>query len=193
MAPRDHGELTEPNAGAEQLILAIAERGDRTAFARLFTVFAPRVKGYLLGLGTSHAAAEELAQETLLTVWRKSAAFDPARAGASTWIFTIARNLRIDAARREKTALAYQVSTFVSEEDEAPRADGLLEEGERAERVRAALARLPEEQREVVRLSFFQGQAQSEIAEALDLPLGTVKSRVRLAFGRLRALLEDLA
>ena len=87
------------------MIVAIAERGDREAFTLLFNHFAPRVKSYLLRLGTVPEAAEELAQETLLTVWRRAGAFDPNRAAASTWIFTIARNLRIDLARRERRPL----------------------------------------------------------------------------------------
>jgi RNA polymerase sigma-70 factor (ECF subfamily) len=172
-----------------RLIQAIAARGDRAAFAALFSHFAPRVKGYLLRLGASAASAEELAQETMLAVWRKAALFDPSRAGASTWIFTIARNLRIDALRRDRPAPA---EGDPSDERPEPQADAVMLAAEREARVRAALKALPPEQVEIVELSFFSEEPHSAIAERLGLPLGTVKSRLRLAMGRLRAILEDV-
>jgi RNA polymerase sigma-70 factor (ECF subfamily) len=173
------------------LIERVARSADREAFAGLFSQFAPRLKSYLMGLGAPAAAAEELVQETLLTVWRKAASFDRARAGAATWIFTIARNLRIDAARRERTALAYSIN--LTDEPEAPESpDDLASAREREGRVRAALTTLPPDQAEVVRLAFFQEKPHSEIADVLGIPLGTVKSRVRLAMSRLRERLEDL-
>jgi RNA polymerase sigma-70 factor (ECF subfamily) len=174
------------------LIVRIAQTGDREAFAQLFTLFAPRVKSYLLGLGTPPQAAEELAQEALLTVWRKAAVFDPARAGAATWIFTIARNLRIDAARRDRSALSYALNVHDEPEPiETPAEATLSSDNER--HVAEAMRGLSEEQREVVRLSFFQDKAHSEIATELGIPLGTVKSRVRLALARLRDRLEALS
>ena len=160
------------------LILAIAARADREAFTLLFNHFAPRVKGYLMRLGASAVAAEELAQETLLMVWRKAAQFDPARAGASTWIFTIARNLRIDALRRDRPA--------------PPSEDPSDEAAERDQRVRGALKALSREQAQIVELSFFSEETHAAIAQRLGLPLGTVKSRLRLAIARMRALLEDM-
>ncbi len=172
-----------------RLILAIAAEADREAFAGLFNHFAPRVKSYLTRLGASSAAAEELAQETMLSVWRKAAQFDPARAGASTWIFTIARNLRIDALRKERPQPLEEDPTDVAPE---PAADAVVFAAERDVRVRAALKALSREQAEVIELSFFSEAAHSEIAERLGLPLGTVKSRLRLAMNRLRSLLEDL-
>ena len=159
------------------------------AFTPLFNRFAPRVKSYLTRLGASAAAAEELAQETMLSVWRKAAQFDPARAGASTWIFTIARNLRIDALRKERPQPLEEDPTDVAPE---PAADAVVFAAERDVRVRAALKVLSPEQAEVIELSFFTEAAHSEIAERLGLPLGTVKSRLRLAMTRLRSLLEDL-
>ncbi len=171
------------------LILAIAARADREAFTELFNHFAPRVKGYLMRLGANAVAAEELAQETMLTVWRKAALFDPSRAGASTWIFTIARNLRIDAIRRERPAPPQDDPTDAAPE---PQADLLLVTAERDLRVRDAMSALSREQAQIVELSFFSEHPHSEIAERLGLPLGTVKSRLRLAMARLRALLEDL-
>ena len=182
----------EDPAGPEtaELILAIAARADRQAFAALFSHFAPRVKAYLMRLGARAEQAEELAQETLLAVWRKAALFDPARAGASTWIFTIARNLSIDALRRDRPALADEDPSDAN--PEAP-ADLVVLAAERDDRVRLALRALSPEQAEVVELSFFSEEPHAAIATRLGLPLGTVKSRLRLALARLRGLLEDLA
>jgi RNA polymerase sigma-70 factor (ECF subfamily) len=174
-----------------RLILAVARTGDRNAFAMLFEHFAPRVKSYMLRLGAAPEAAEELAQEALLTVWRKAALFDPARAGASTWIFAIARNLRIDAIRRERRPKIEDDPT--DEPAPEPAADTVVAAAERDMRLREAMAALPGDQAEVVRQSFFQDKAHSEIARDLDLPLGTVKSRLRLALARLRGLVGDLA
>jgi RNA polymerase sigma factor (sigma-70 family) len=181
------------SSGAElsAMIVAIATRADREAFGRLFRHFAPRVKSYLVRSGLSANAAEELAQETLLTVWRKAAYFDPTRAAASTWIFTIARNLSIDLKRRERYGDTYKAETHEDEVDETS-GETILMTAEREARVRAALAKLSEEQATIVRLSFFQEKPHSQIAQELGIPLGTAKSRVRLALNRLRALLEDL-
>ncbi len=173
------------------MIAAIADRADRGAFAALFSHFAPRVKSYLLRLGADPRLAEELAQETLLTVWRKAAAFDPAKAAPSTWIFTIARNLRIDAARRERRGEPLDDPSDMPEPEPAP--DAALAAVQSEGRIREALLTLPPEQAEVIRLSFFSDKPHAEIAAVLNLPLGTVKSRLRLAMGRLRERLGDLA
>ncbi|HWA60384.1 MAG TPA: sigma-70 family RNA polymerase sigma factor [Caulobacteraceae bacterium] len=173
------------------LIERIAGHGDRAAFATLFGHFAPRVKSYLLRLGAEPALAEELAQETLLTVWRRAASFDAGKAAASTWIFTIARNLRIDAARRVRSADLLDDPSAAPEAEPTP--DVALAALQSEVRVRQALGELPPEQAEVIRLSFFSDRPHSEIAQQLNLPLGTVKSRLRLAMGRLRGLLGDLA
>ena len=176
-----------PPSDFNGLIVRIAASADRDAFAALFQHFAPRVKSYGLRLGAADAAAEELAQDTLLAVWRKADRFDPSRASASTWIFTIARNLRIDAIRRERPAPPPE-----EDADPSPLADALLSGAQADRRVRQALGSLPPEQLEVIRLSFFSEAPHSTIAETLGLPLGTVKSRLRLAMSRLRTLLEDL-
>jgi RNA polymerase sigma-70 factor (ECF subfamily) len=192
--PRPARRVNLPAAARQDfadMIHAIAARGDRGAFADLFGHFAPRVKSYMLRLGAEPLLAEELAQETLLVVWRKAAAFDPAKAAPSTWIFTIARNLRIDAARRARRGEPAEDPSDAPDAEPTP-ADALVAAQSEA-RVRQAMLTLPPEQAEVVRLSFFSDQPHSEIAEALRLPLGTVKSRLRLAMGRLRDLLGDLA
>ncbi len=135
--------------------------------------------------------AEDLAQETLLTVWRKAHLFHPSRGSASTWIFTIARNLRIDHVRRlsNKPYADVEALEIASPEQTAP---ARVEERQIVSRVGEALRELPEEQQEVVRLSYMDNLAHAKIAEQLDIPLGTVKSRLRLAYERLRPLLEDL-
>jgi RNA polymerase sigma-70 factor (ECF subfamily) len=175
---------------ASALILAIAQRRCRDSFAELFNRFAPKLKSYLTKLGCRPEQAEELAQEAMLTVWRKADYFDPARAGASTWIFTIARNLRIDAIRRERRPDDLLDDPALQPEA-PPSADVLMAAGERESQLREALVALPEEQAQVVRLSFFSDKPHSEISLELGVPLGTVKSRLRLAMTRLRAALED--
>lgn len=186
------GAASSAGQGFADMIGAIAANADRTAFAALFGHFAPRVKSYMLRLGAEPQLAEELAQETLLAVWRKAAAFDPSKAAASTWIFTIARNLRIDAARRDRRG-ADPVEDASDAPDPERTPDDILAATQSESRVRDALLTLPPEQAEVVRLSFFSDKPHSEIAEELKLPLGTVKSRLRLAMGRLREQLGDLA
>jgi RNA polymerase sigma-70 factor (ECF subfamily) len=173
-------------------ILAIASRGDQQAFAALFAHFAPRVKTYLIRLGTPGAAADDLAQETLLMVWRKAAYFDPSKAGASTWVFTIARNLRIDVLRRERHP-EIDADDPMLKPDDAPQPDDNLASTQREQRIRAAMTMLPADQADVVRLSFFEDKPHREIELDLGIPLGTVKSRLRLAMAKLRSVLgEDL-
>ena len=165
--------------------MAIAARQDREAFARLFAYFAPRIKTYMRRSGASDGDAEELAQEALLMVWRKAALFDSANAGASTWIFTIARNLRIDAMRRKARGSARSLTDAEAEFalDEAPLPDLAAAARQSEKRVRSALAILSADQQRVVELSFFEDKAHGEIAGILGIPLGTVKSRLRLAMG----------
>lgn len=172
-----------------RLIEAVALDRDREAFAVLFNYFAPRLKSYLIRSGAPAGAAEEFAQDAMMMVWRKASLFDRERAGASTWIFTIARNLRIDAVRRDGRAIRELDLSDVPDDPAQP--DALLSERDDAARIRAALSTLSEDQARVVRLSFFHDKAHAEIAQELDLPLGTVKSRLRLAMIRLRDMLSD--
>ena len=168
------------------LLGRVAATRDRAAFAALFAHFAPRVKAYLLRLGAPPALAEDLAQEALLSLWRKAHLFDPAKASAATWLFTIARNLRIDAIRRERRP-ELDPDDFAPEA-ELPADDGLALADDEA-RLRAALKGLPPDQVQVIELSFFSDKPHSEIAVQLDIPLGTVKSRLRLAMARLKRAL----
>jgi len=176
---------------AADLLARIAGEQDREAFEALFRHFAPRVKAYMLKLGTEVSLADELAQETMLMVWRKAVQFDRSKASPSTWIFTIARNLRIDAFRKiNRPELDPNDPALVPEAEEP--ADQRVEREQYAVLIRAAMEELNDEQAEVVRLSFFEDKSHSEIAEELGIPLGTVKSRLRLAFGRVRKALEDV-
>ena len=171
------------------LIETIAEHKSRDAFAELFKHFAPRLKGYLMRLGSSDPQAEEIAQEAMLTVWRKAHLYDRKKAAASTWIFTIARNRRIDVMRRQKFP-EIDADDPVLVPEKPPQPDEEVIRARQDEQVRVALAALPEEQRELVRLAFYNGWSHSKIAADTNLPLGTVKSRLRLAFSRLRNELD---
>ena len=184
--------MTIPDPDFAASIAAVAQHADREAFSALFRHFAPRVKTMLMRGGAPAASAEELAQETMLTVWRKAAQFNLEKAGVSTWIFTIARNLRIDGLRRERHPDTLLPDPS-DQPDEAPRADSILAAGERDVRVRTAMATLSPEQAAVVRAAFFMDQPHAEIEQYLGIPLGTVKSRLRLAMVKLRAALEDFA
>lgn len=176
------------NVELSRLLQAVGKTQDMAAFEALFRHFAPRLKAYMARGGNS-AGAEELMQETMLAVWRKAALYDPAKGGAAAWIFSVARNQRIDAYRRDRRPELDPNDPMLAI-DEAPSADLALMDEEDAERVQAALTELPEEQAEVLKLAFFADQSQSEIASRLKLPLGTVKSRMRLAFAKLRTVLS---
>ncbi|MBO6519807.1 MAG: sigma-70 family RNA polymerase sigma factor [Rhodospirillales bacterium] len=168
----------------------VAEDADRQAFELLFRHFAPRVKAYMLKLGTAESLADELAQETLLTVWRKAPQFDRSKASPSTWIFTIARNLRIDAFRKISRPELDPNDPALVPDPEEPQ-DDRVNRLQRADVIREAMRTLNDDQAAVVRLSFFEDMSHSAIAEQLDLPLGTVKSRLRLAFARIREAVGD--
>ncbi len=175
----------------DEALIARVAQGDRDAFARIFAAYAGKVKGYLLRLGAPAAVAEDLAQDAMVSIWRRAASFDVTKAKVSTWVFVIARNAWIDKLRREKTELAYRTVVIVTEESDDESPDDAAARGQTEEQVSAAMATLSEEQQQVVRLSFFEDRPHSEIAERLSLPLGTVKSRLRLALIKLRAHWEQ--
>jgi len=170
---------------------AVAVRRDRSAFAKLYRWYAPRIKAYVRRIGADSAVAEELAQETLIAVWRKAGTFDPRRARPSTWLFTIARNKCIDMVRRERRpeidpedpALPRPARTDIEASYATSETESLL---------RQAIEKLPREQAEILRLSYYEDKSQRDIAVELGLPLGTVKSRTRLAFDRIRYAFERL-
>lgn len=181
--------MTSPQDFAD-LLCAVAERHDRAAFARLFDHFAPRIKAYLLRLGLSVLEAEEMTQEVMVTLWRKAGLFDPQKSSVATWLYRIARNRRIDALRRTH-GISEDTESLEHMFDETPAPEDSLDAAQRGDLVRSALGVLPDEQRELIRLAFFEEQTHSEIATRTGLPLGTVKSRIRLAFTHLRRALED--
>jgi len=177
-------------AALAALVQAVAASQDRQAFAVLFKHFAPRVKSYLLRCGAREDTAEELAQETMVSLWRKAALFDARQAQVSTWVFTIARNLRIDALRRAGPAMVDDEALDLEAlPQDGPTLDELLHSTRRHERLRQAIGQLPAEQAAVLRLSFFEEHPHAQIARELGIPLGTVKSRVRLAVAQVRRLL----
>lgn len=177
-----------PDREFDRLIEAVARDRCRDSFARLFEHFAPRLKAYLMRAGAAPGVAEDFAQDAMLVVWRKADLFDAGRARAATWIFTIARNRRIDALRRDSHAPATPDVSLTP--DDPARPDDIFQSGDEARRVHAAMAGLPPEQVELIRQSFFHDRPHAEIAETLGLPLGTVKSRIRAALQKLRAALE---
>jgi RNA polymerase sigma-70 factor (ECF subfamily) len=171
------------------LLAAVASTRDRQAFAQLFDHFAPRVKSFMLRKGTSPELAEDLVQETMIAVWTKAGQYAPDRGAASTWVFTIARNLRIDRLRRESSAFFVDLEGFDAPSEDTT-GDESLNRTQEDGHVAQALAQIPAEQRELLILSYVEDVTQVMIAERLKLPLGTVKSRMRLAYRRLRKLLE---
>lgn len=172
------------------LLVLVAAKQDRTAYAELFGYYAPRVKSYLMRLGADGAQAEEIAQDVMVTVWRKANLFDRKQASVSTWIFRIARNRRIDVFRRTKRPdLDPEETMILPAGVEAP--DARVEAMETEARVREAMKDLPEEQLLLLRLAFYEGLSHRDIAEKLDVPLGTVKSRIRLAFAKMKSRLGD--
>lgn len=177
-APVGSNELTA-------LLVKVSVQKDKQAFAALFEHFAPRVKSYVFKLGSDEAMAEEIAQQTLLQVWRKAPLFDHTKAAASTWIFTIARNLRLDMIRKEKH-YDYDDQDLNEIEDDADAQDVAIARSQDELILRTAVGQLPPEQNEIIRLSFYEGLSHGEISTKLNLPLGTVKSRMRLAFKRIK-------
>ncbi|MBO0763392.1 MAG: sigma-70 family RNA polymerase sigma factor [Hyphomicrobiaceae bacterium] len=173
------------------LLQRIAERADPAAFRELYEVYGPRVKAYMIRKGADAGTAEDLAQETLLTVWRKASLYAGDKGSMTTWVFAIARNLRIDRLRREVPWQELPEGRLAEASGE-PLPDEAMAEKERKQRVQAALAELPAEQRDVVSLAYIEGLSHSEIAERLDVPLGTVKSRMRIAYQKIRQALENL-
>ncbi|MGI9341300.1 MAG: sigma-70 family RNA polymerase sigma factor [Gammaproteobacteria bacterium] len=188
------GQMTIDSAAAPDfaaLLGLIATKRDRAAFITVYKHFAPRVRSFLIGQNVVPSAADDVLQEVMIAVWNKAKLFDPNKAAPSTWIFAIARNKRIDRIRREsKPELDPEEPSLQPSAPET--ADDDLLHGQRKTAIAAALTELPEEQRIVIEYSFMKGLSHGEIAEQLGLPLGTVKSRIRLAFGRLRTELGDL-
>ena len=164
-------------------VARVRDAQDQHAFAELFRHFAPRVKYFLMRSGADAGLAEECAQEVMATIWRKAALFDPARASVATWIFTIARNRQIDMIRRARRP---EPEDPPWGPDAEPDQEEVLVLQEETNKLGEAIAALPEKQRELIQKAYFGDLSHSEIAEQTGLPLGTIKSRIRLALDRLR-------
>ena len=161
----------------------IRDARDQTAFAELFRHFGPRVKAYLMKAGASEPLAEECTQEAMATVWRKVELFDPSRASVATWIFTIARNRRIDILRKERRPDPEDLPWGPEAEPDQEDVVALQQE---SRKLATALGTLPDKQRKLIEQAYFGDLSHSEIAAETGLPLGTIKSRIRLALDRLR-------
>jgi RNA polymerase sigma-70 factor, ECF subfamily len=181
---------TMPEETLRNAVAAIAAHGDKQAFALLFRHFAPKLKAYCIRQGANPETAEELMQEAMVQVWRKAATFDPSKAAVSTWLFTIVRNKRIDMIRREvrPELKAEDFEVFVQPEQGADDRVGALIE---ADRIAVALKTLTADQRLVLEKAFYEDKSHSAIAIEIGLPLGTVKSRIRLALSRLKVMIAD--
>jgi RNA polymerase sigma-70 factor (ECF subfamily) len=174
-----------------ELLTKVGAEKDRDAFTRLFHHFAPLLKGFLMkGSNIGHELAEELAQEAMIKVWRRADSFNSHKSSASTWIYTIARNCRIDWARREmRRQKEIHADDLYEPGDENPSQVSLAQLRNKST-VRESLESLPQEQVEIISKIYFEGKTHSEVSEELSLPLGTVKSRIRLALKRLNVQLE---
>lgn len=165
------------------LVIRVRDDQDRSAFAELFRHFAPRVKAFLMKSGAGAALAEECAQDVMATLWQKAHLFDPARASVATWVFTIARNKRIDALRKARRPEPEELDWGPAPE---PDQAEVMEAQQETEKLGRALAGLPDKQRALIERAFYGDLSHSEIAAETGLPLGTIKSRIRLALDKLR-------
>ena len=171
------------------LINLIATRKDKSAFSSLFKLVGPRIKGYLMKLGSNDIVAEDLLQEVMLTVWRTSETFDRNKAAVSTWLFTIARNKRIDMLRKEIRPQLDPNDPMLTPNQEDS-ADNIYGSKQESIKITDAIKMLPEEQSKLIKMTYYEDKSHSIIAKELKMPLGTVKSRIRLASTRLKKLLE---
>jgi len=188
-----NANVSEPANDAalmDGLLVAVGKHRDKGAFQRLFYYFAPRLKAYVMRLGAADDVAEELVQEAMLMVWRRAETYDPGQARASTWVFTIARNKRIDAIRRARRPEP-DMNDPSFRPEEVQQADRFVEAAQDEERVKEALKTLPEEQADLIRQVYFQDKSHRVIAAETGLPLGTVKSRIRLALKKMRLTIEE--
>lgn len=171
-------------------LLAVRDQRDKQAFAQLFDHYAPRLRAMLMRSGMSAAVTDDLVQEVLLTTWQKAAQFDPTRAQASAWIYRIARNRQIDLIRRERRPMPDAV--MAGEEDSEPDASQMLALDQETGKLREALERLTPDQRAMIEQAYLGDLTHTEIRQRTGLPLGTIKSRIRLGLERLRHELKEL-
>lgn len=191
VSPRGTAALSNDKAFSQLTIwlLAVRDQRDRMAFGELFDHMAPRLKGFVMRSGTNSALAEEIVQDVMLTIWRKAAQFDPQKAQASAWIYQIARNRHIDFVRKESRPIPDELAEDPGLEPDASQIIGLEQE---AEELKTALQQLHPDQREMIEKAYIGDLTHQEISNMTGLPLGTVKSRIRLGLGRLRKELKGL-
>ena len=170
------------------MLAEMAVTKDKSLYIQLYQHFAPKVKAYIIRLGVMEATAEELTQEAMLNMWRKSHLFQPDKSAASTWLFTLARNQSIDWMRKHKYP-EYSLDNMQGGIEEVSETD-IGEQSVQSERIAQAISQLPEKQAQVVYMSFYEGRSHSEIADRLMIPLGSVKSRIRLAAEKLKLTLR---
>ncbi len=176
---------------AEDLLQCLIDVGQKQctkSFERLFTYYVPRLNSFMRATKISQTSADELAQEVMIKVWRKAHMFDSSRGSVSSWIFTIARNTRTDAVRTQLRP-SFDPTDPIFDNPELL-GDQKMIDFEQSVKLNEEVAKLPEEQAELIRLSFYEGLSHIEIAQKVQIPIGTVKSRIRLAFGKLRRVLE---
>ncbi len=173
------------------MVRLIAQDLDKTAFSALFDETAPRIKASFLKMGMDSSGAEDLLQDVMINVWTKAGLFDPARGTVFGWIFTIARNARIDRWRRDKPTTPLDLLDW-NPADESENSEDRLVRLDEASALQAALVGISAEQKQILEFSYIEGLTQIEIAKRLQLPLGTVKSRMRLAYTHLRKALEKV-
>lgn len=180
---------SKPDARSDWVghIKRIRDAKDQQAFVELFNYFAPRVKAFLMKSGADPSLAEECTQEVMATLWHKAHLFDPARASVATWIFTIARNRKIDVLRKQKRPEPEDLPWGPEAE---PDQEDVLTLQQESENLHAAMAKLPEAQKDLIEKAYFGDFTHSEIASQTGLPLGTIKSRIRLALERLRHAMQ---
>lgn len=191
MLPKDRiVRLQHEDDLVQRLVQRVAKNLDREAFAELFDIVAPRLKSFMIRKGALPDVAEDVVQETMINVWTKAGFYDPGKGSALAWIFTIARNLRIDRIRRETSRPISELGDFDAPSDDRGSEEIVLQKDE-ARTVTRALSKMPPEQMEILVLSFIEDVTQAEIARRLGLPISTVKSRMRRAYSALRTTLED--
>jgi len=169
---------------------AIAARGDRAAFAQLFRRYAPKIKAHLLARGAAAGSADELTQEVMLIVWRKAGLYDASRGSVAAWLYTISRNFLFHTTRAERRRKEESTAAQSAFPEAGPTSEQALLAAEEGRALTVSLAQLPAEQREILEGAYWRGQTLQECAEERRLPLGTVKTRVRLALERLRGLMK---
>jgi RNA polymerase sigma-70 factor (ECF subfamily) len=174
-----------------RLLKDVADHRDRQAFAQLFEHFGPRLKGFMMRKGANAELAEDLVQDAMIAVWNKAGMFSPGKGSVTTWVYTIARNLRIDRLRREGSRYFTDIDDYEEASDD-PASDDIVIGRQQDAAVTEALQVLPEDQRQVIVMAFMDDMTQAEIADKLDVPLGTVKSRMRLAYRKMASVLEGL-